>query len=350
MAVGAASSWGALRAQVPESDEPDIELELVSCPGCSDSTFETILTATDPLTKFGGRFNLVRCTRCSLVLTNPRPVPECLGYFYPGDYLPYAAEKHRSPSRWSRRLEQSALRCYYGYPKQPIGPLTWLLGRLALLAFHTSKQRHEWFPFRGAGRLLDVGCGSGVFLERMRDFGWTVCGLELAADVARRVQARTQIPIHIGTLPHRDFAPQSFDVVTMWHVLEHVPNPRQVLKSAAELLSPGGLLVVEVPNIESWSFARFGSSWCGLEIPRHFQHFCPQTLTRMLPAESFRNIEVLQIGARSLIKQSAERALANGQMDCADILSKPKSYFVRQADWTERTQQADVIRLTAEKI
>lgn len=344
------SRWGAAGSATHSVDEPEILTETVPCPGCSGTKFETILKGGDHLTHLGGEFSLVRCTRCDLVLTNPRPVMESLGYFYPSEYSPYEADEIHRPTWWQRLLEQSALRTYYGYPKQPAGPLTRLLASMALRKFPTRRKRHEWFPYRPGGKLLDVGCGGGVFLERMRDFGWNVCGLELAEDIARRVEQRTGITIHVGTLPHTDLAPQSFDAVTMWHVLEHVPDPRGLLKCAAELLRPNGLLVIEVPNIESGTFEQFGNNWYGLELPRHFQHFSPKSLAGTLPAGAFRNVEVQQIGARSWIKRSVERALASGCGEYVGWLQKGKAFFTEQAARTESTNRADIIRLVAERI
>lgn len=344
------SSWGAAGASTCAHDEPEIQLETVACPGCSGSDFKPMLSAGDHLTGLGGDFAVVRCTSCDLVITNARPTMDSLGYFYPKDYSPYDPEEAHRFSWWQRLLEQSALRCRYGYPQQPVNLMTRMLSKIAMHKFRTRRKRHEWFPFRPDGKLLDVGCGGGVFMERMRDFGWDVCGLELAADVAQRVERRTGITVHIGTLPHHNLKPDSFDAVTLWHVLEHVPNPRQILKSAAELLRPKGLLVIELPNIESWSFAEFGPHWYGLELPRHFQHFSPTTLTAMLPTGAFRNLEIQQIGTRSLIKLSAERAVAAGRTEHKALLAQGKSFFTRQAAWTEANNQADVIRLVAERI
>ncbi len=348
--VACASSWGAVGSPAQTQNEPDILLETVCCPGCSGSDFEPILNAGDHLTRLGGEFSLVRCTACDLTITNPRPVMESLGYFYPKEYSPYEADEVHRPNWWLRLLERSALRCQYDYPKQPVGLLTRLLSRLAMQRFNSRRKRHEWFPYRNGGKLLDVGCGGGVFLERMRDFGWDVCGLELAADVARRVEQRTGITVHVGTLPHRDFQPESFDAVTLWHVLEHVPNPRELLASAADLLRPNGLLVIEVPNIDSRTFAEFGPHWYGLELPRHFQHFNPKTLAGMLPDGAFRNVEVQQIGMRSWIKRTVERTVDAGSTEHAGWLKQGKAFWTDKANQTESLNQADGIRLVAERI
>lgn len=347
--ANAVSTWGAVTAESCSDQSPQIQRETVPCPGCHGEDFQHLLSTSDHLTQLGGEFALVRCRRCSLVITNPRPTLECLGYFYPSEYSPY--EPDETPdSWWVSLLERSALRVDFGYPPQPVSLVTRLLARMAYQKFSTRRKRHEWFPYRTGGQLLDVGCGGGVFLERMRDFGWQVTGLELAADVAQRVQRRTGIPIHVGTLPHPQLRPASFDAVTMWHVLEHVPNPRGLLRDAAELLRPRGLLVIEVPNIESETFAEFGPQWYGLELPRHFQHFAPETLAAMLPSGAFRNVDVQQIGSRSWIKRSVERALAAGRTEFSPWLKRDKKLLGERAAQSEAAGRADIIRLTAERI
>lgn len=345
------SSWGAIDSLQQSADDLVINTESVPCPNCRGTSFDPVLTGSDHLTGLGGQFSLVRCDDCQLVLTNPRPVEASLGYFYPSHYSPYESSKSSDVAGWwTRLLEKSALRSKYGYPNQPVGPLGHLLGLLGQWKFRSRRKRHEWFPYRGAGQLLDVGCGNGGFLKRMRDFGWSVAGLDVAAEVAIRVRRQLGIQVHIGTLPHPHLNPESFDAVTMWHVLEHVPDPRGLLRSAADLLRPNGLLVIEVPNIASWSFAEFGSDWFGLELPRHFQHFDPESLRAILPAGRFRNVEVQQIGSRSWIRNSVQRAVASGRAEYQCLLSRGKSYWAREANRTESLNRADVIRLTAERI
>lgn len=344
------SRWGALHLLDDSIDPAEIGMETVPCPGCDGTAFVPLMRARDHLTGLGGLFSIVRCQSCNLVLTNPRPDTQSLGYFYPSDYSAYDSDTTGKQDWWSRTLEHSALRLYYGYPKQPVGPLGWLLAQIAKSRFRDRRSRHEWIPFRSPGRLLDVGCGAGGFLKRMRSFGWSVTGIDLAADVAKRVQQEQGIPVHIGTLPHPALAAGSFDAVTMWHVLEHVPNPRVVLRSAADLLRPDGMLVVEVPNIASWSFAEFGPDWFGLELPRHFQHFDPETLSSMLPPGRFRNIEVQQIGTRSLIRDSATRAVESGREEYRSWLRQGKSFWAKEATRTETEDQADIIRLTAQRV
>jgi SAM-dependent methyltransferase len=134
---------------------------------------------------------------------------------------------------------------------------------------------------------LDFGCGGGVFLERMHRQGWTVTGLDVSATAVHSIRTTLGLPALAGTLPHRDLAPASFDLITMWHSLEHVHDPVEVLQNAYDLLVSGGTLLVAVPNIESLAFRWFGPSWHGLDLPRHLTHFSPPTLREVLERADF---------------------------------------------------------------
>jgi len=140
-------------------------------------------------------------------------------------------------------------------------------------------------PYHGEGRLLDFGCGSGWYAHRMQQLGWKVTGMDFNPQVAAKVQQRFGIPVLAGTLPHPDVKPESFDVVTMNAVLEHVHRPHDVVAAAAKALRPGGYVMVSLPNLASWGFSVFGANWWGLQIPHHLLHFTPDTLRRLLESQ-----------------------------------------------------------------
>jgi SAM-dependent methyltransferase len=132
------------------------------------------------------------------------------------------------------------------------------------------------------GQVLDVGCGDGRFLASMKSRGWEVEGLEtdpVAADLARR---RTEGLIHETFLEGAPVAPQSFDLVSLLHVLEHVPDPRETLNAAFDALKPGGLLLLALPNVACAESEIFGVVWYPLDLPRHYWGFTPHTLTRLV--------------------------------------------------------------------
>jgi 2-polyprenyl-3-methyl-5-hydroxy-6-metoxy-1,4-benzoquinol methylase len=122
----------------------------------------------------------------------------------------------------------------------------------------------------------------------MAELGWKVTGVDASPRAVEQVRDDLGCDVHLGSLPHPDLSPGSFDVITMWQSLEHVHRPLEVLRAAFELLRPGGRVVVAVPNLDSLPAAWFQENWFGLDLPRHLTHFTPPTLTRMFLTAGFR--------------------------------------------------------------
>jgi 2-polyprenyl-3-methyl-5-hydroxy-6-metoxy-1,4-benzoquinol methylase len=239
---------------------PAIEWEEVSCLLCGGRHWSHLVEAPDNIGAAGLWFAVVQCQECGLCFTNPRPSPYSIASFYPAAYWP-----QRAPAPSESRAGKSR-RVSTWYPR---------------LRERKTLQRH------GQGRLLDFGCGGGSYLERMHRQGWRVVGIDPSAAAVNRIRMELGLKAFAGTLPHPELAPGSFDVITMWHSLEHVHQPREVLRQAYFLLAPGGRLLVAVPNIESLPFRWFGRSWYGLDLPRHLTHFSPRTLRLMLERVGF---------------------------------------------------------------
>jgi SAM-dependent methyltransferase len=132
-------------------------------------------------------------------------------------------------------------------------------------------------PWVGQGRLLDVGCAMGRFMGLMQSVGWTVSGIEIDPEAAAHARKVTPDVFH-GDPMDAPFAPGSFDLVTAFHVLEHLPDPVGVLRRMLGWLAPGGVAVVEVPNVSGVGGRVFGRYWSGLEMPRHLVQFTPETM------------------------------------------------------------------------
>jgi SAM-dependent methyltransferase len=265
-------------AAIADKTEPVIEWEETACLLCNNRNWSQLVEAPDPGADGAGLwFAVVQCQRCGLCFTNPRPSVGSIGQFYRPEYRP-----HRFANRDKPAEKRSGLRSNQ-----------WHRDRFAL----------RW---HGRGRLLDFGCGGGSFLERMHQRGWTVTGLDISAFAVNRVRSGLGLPVLLGSLPHPELAPKSFDVITMWQSLEHVHDPQEVLRQAYELLAPGGKLFISVPNIDSLPFRWFGPAWYGLDLPRHLTHFSPVTLQVMMEQARFRVRRLRLIRRSSWLRASAQ--------------------------------------------
>jgi SAM-dependent methyltransferase len=182
-----------------------------------------------------------------------------MGRYYPETYEPFAEAPERERS-WLRRLDRRR-----GI-ENLCRPVTAIAGP--------------------TGLVLDVGCATGNFLAGMRELGWETIGVEPsphAASYAREVQG---LDVHQGTLADAALPAEHVDVVTMWHVLEHVYDPKASLAEAARVLRPGGWIVITVPHLESWEARCFGRYWLGLDFPRHLYLFSRPVLRRYLAEAS----------------------------------------------------------------
>jgi 2-polyprenyl-3-methyl-5-hydroxy-6-metoxy-1,4-benzoquinol methylase len=324
---------------------PDtIVWEEIRCPLCNAADEELFLQA--PAEPRNTLYRLVRCRCCQMVYMNPRPDARSISQFYPDDYEAYRAPRPKGTGWWSRArsyLEQLIRSRSYGYPP---ALQTWrerLLAWLATPWFGPDHNSQTTLPFVGQGRLLDYGCGAGHFLARMRQRGWTVHGMDFSVRAAEQAARWHNLQVVVGTLPHPAIRPASYDLITIGAVLEHVHCPHQVIAAAGEALRPGGLLVVAVPNLDSWGFRHFGEDWWGLELPRHLLHFTPDTLRRLLEEHGLQVQELRMQARASWMRRSfdragrAERPLPRRLLSKLGKLRLVPSLLTRYSAWTRQT-------------
>ena len=144
---------------------------------------------------------------------------------------------------------------------------------------------------RGSGRILDVGTAAGAFLAAARGRGWQVDGCEPNAWLAEWGSRHYGIPIRTGELFDQSLAPASFDVVTLWDVIEHTPDPTRVIRTVRDLIRPGGLLIVNYPDIGSWIARALGRRWPFLSSV-HLYYFTRETMRSLLERHGFDVIEI----------------------------------------------------------
>jgi 2-polyprenyl-3-methyl-5-hydroxy-6-metoxy-1,4-benzoquinol methylase len=203
-----------------------------------------------------------RCDLCEFVFTNPRMSAEKLAIYYNRNY-------HLEGLPVPKSVEE-----FLGDAYKDI----W---------FSKDRDLELILSVKSTGRLLDVGCASGTLLWLAKQRGFDVKGVEVArsaADFARNVLG---MEVVCGQLSDGHFRDAEFDVVTMIHVLEHVPNPREVIRGIYKILKEDGVLLVVVPNFASWSSQRDRDKWKWLQPENHYSHFTPQTIARVIEEGGF---------------------------------------------------------------
>jgi 2-polyprenyl-3-methyl-5-hydroxy-6-metoxy-1,4-benzoquinol methylase len=152
---------------------------------------------------------------------------------------------------------------------------------------------HRLSQFVTIGRALDIGCGSGQFLHDLRGRGWDVAGLELNTEIASTVSSIHGFAVETNL---DAFENESFDLITITHVLEHVRDPRAMLTQCSRLLRPGGIIAVAVPNLDSWQARLTRENWFHLDVPRHLWHFSENWLSKTVQSLGFAPVAVRRLG------------------------------------------------------
>jgi 2-polyprenyl-3-methyl-5-hydroxy-6-metoxy-1,4-benzoquinol methylase len=177
---------------------------------------------------------------------------------------------------------------WWNSQQQTGGVLKKLEGVYRRLALHG----HVSFIVRAAKNrsgldLLDVGCGNGTLPGLLKQRGFRPVGVDFSEEAARVAQTEHGVRVVVGSLEQARFPSESFDIVTLFHVMEHVSDPRGVLGEVARVLRSNGVVVLQVPNIDSWQFKALGAKWYGLDIPRHVIDYSTQSILKLLDDSGF---------------------------------------------------------------
>lgn len=208
-----------------------------------------------------GEFALAGCEECGTAWTDPPVPPEEIAAYYPPSYYGHLNV------RFNRLFE-------------------------ALVRIFRRRRARKLREFAPRGRVLDVGCGRGHLLAALRGAGLEVQGVEFSDTAARYAREVLGIPVVVGSFVEEPFARESFDAIVFWHSLEHFPDPSAAVARGWELLRPGGLLLVAVPNLESLQARAGGPAWFHLDVPRHYSHFGLRGLERLLGRRGFEVVQV----------------------------------------------------------
>ena len=235
-------------------------MEDVVCSLCGKKQASLYLEQTD---RFGSQqFTFKRCLNCGLIYLNPRPTMNEISYYYPDVYEAFS-EINTATVPEKSHIARS------------------LKKQMGIIEAYTTKP----------GKLLDVGCAKGNFLIFAKTQGWQVTGIEPHAPSAFVAREKYGLNVLTGTLEPTTFPSCTFDVITLWDVLEHLPNPKTTLRTAKKILRPDGIIVFSIPNLYSFDRFLFRSYWIGWDPPRHFTLFTEKTLTILLDEVGFQLLD-----------------------------------------------------------
>ena len=241
-----------------------------------------------------GQWTMWQCARCRSAWLDPRPTEATIGIAY-GRYYTHEHAELPQPQTAFQRCRAALGNGYrnrrYGTNLSPASPLGAPLAALLPPLRWPVDVSYRYLPRRPPGkamRVLDIGCGNGAWLDMARDAGWQASGVE--PDSVARDQARGRGFDVRETIGDWMAEPDSFDFVTMSHVIEHVHDPLALLRDSLELLSPGGGLYIDTPNIDALGHELYGPCWRGLEPPRHLVLFNRDSLTGAVSRSGFKKI------------------------------------------------------------
>ncbi|MFQ5769977.1 MAG: class I SAM-dependent methyltransferase [bacterium] len=236
------------------------QLETVNCLVCGSDKYQLKFNAPDRFhLNAGNKYRIVTCSHCGFVYLNPRPKLESVAEFYQSDnYQPFLSTQ-TTFNLWDK--------LYY-----------WTR------TYSVRHKRRKIEQLKSRGKILDIGCGTGEFLHEMQINGWQVVGIEKERQAAEFAQRAYGLKVFTKELSKINYLKKSFDVITLWHVLEHLHDPVNILKIVKELLKDDGMILIAVPNIASFDAWFYRNNWVALDAPRHLYHFMPATVKKISQA------------------------------------------------------------------
>jgi 2-polyprenyl-3-methyl-5-hydroxy-6-metoxy-1,4-benzoquinol methylase len=233
---------------------------LENCPSCEHPKFENHLICED-YTVSHESFALVKCTKCSLIFTNPRPSPQSLPEYYKSrDYISHTDQGN------------SLINFIY-----------------KLIRNYTVTQKENLISrYSKKGTLLDYGCGTGHFLKHANKLGWHTFGYEPDVEAIKIAKTKSE-SYFISSITKIS---QKIDVITAWHVLEHVTDLRATLRNLYNNLVPGGYMFIAVPNLNSYDAYKYKEHWAAYDVPRHLYHFSRKSFQQLVTKQKLKIIHI----------------------------------------------------------
>lgn len=301
-----------------------MKLNSVPCGACGESTSKWLFDAGDYIYGNPGQWPYARCNSCGVVFMNPRISPNEIGQFYPKTY--YTNELAGSSSKkptFRNKVKQVLLSTRLGYPQVPPNGIPKAVANVlgpVLMKTPPMRRQIHWVE---NGRVLDVGCGNGDVLDQYRALGWRTTGVEPGPESAQLARERGHSVI-TGLVEEIGLPSESFDAITLWDALEHIPNPAAVLSELYRLLAPQGKIYIHVPNYGSIYARLWQDRWFMFTAPLHYFHYSKATLKSLLERTGFSEIDIStglgEVGWRqSLLSGAPENSLRRRLLSCSVV-------------------------------
>lgn len=263
-------------------------VNIINCPICKGTETELKFQVIDHSVT-GELFTLSVCKSCNFLFTTQPPSKENIGNYYKSeDYI-----SHTDSSKGLFNSVYQIIRKYTLSSKRNI-----------ITRFLKERQ---------SSKLLDYGCGTGAFLKEMQSNGWHVSGIEPDDQARQKASSLTKEEIS-GPDKIYDFEKNSFEVITLWHVLEHVHDLHETLAQLHNILTEGGLIVIAVPNHLSRDADHYNASWAAYDVPRHLYHFNPTSLQKLLGLHGLKIVKVLPMWFDSFYVSLLSEKYMKGKM------------------------------------
>ena len=232
------------------------------CPWCGSENAQLHLELKD-LFLTQEPFKILECKECGLLFTTPRPNKDEIGRYYKSEeYYSHQENKEGFIPKVYEKVKSVNLKNKYGIATE-------------------GKEK---------GKALDIGCGVGDFLHTMEQHGWDCTGVEPSEDA--KVIAKKRIKGQLLSSEEQEYLPDNnFDVITMWHVLEHVDDLRWQIQQLHRLCKPGGRIIIALPNYKSYDGQYYKAEWAAYDVPRHLNHFNKETLIKILEESGLRHVK-----------------------------------------------------------
>lgn len=271
------------------------------CPLCNSDQSDHAYKTHDLLYDKEELYDYFRCSGCGADYIWPTPTDEQIASFYPDKYMAYG-EITPKPVR---DLQKAILKSKYNYKHLKPSLLSVILAPFIGI-FHYN----ENLKYIEEGKLLDIGCGNGKFMLKMRELGWQCQGIEFSP-VAVEACRKNNLEVFQGELKNAGLPENSFDLVIARHVVEHLADVCSFFAEVSKVVKPDGYFHIRTPNSQALARNHYGTNWCANDAPRHLVLFSPENLTMLVEKHGFEKVEFKTLTSPRLVLDSHDYKVGN---------------------------------------